>query len=183
MTRAAYNIADVEVKDFKADNNLTKEDVENNSVTISNIPINDFLPTLDTYNSLQSFRSYYTFKDVDVDRYNLDGDPTQVFISVREMQPSSKENVRSFVNKHQKYTHGYGSVVAPVNQINSSGQPVLIQKDIPATTIYDDLKIIEPRIYYGEMTSDYAIVNCKSDEFDYPKGDNNVEIDMLEMAE
>lgn len=175
MTRAAYNIADVEVKDFKADNNLTKEDVENNSVTISNIPINDFLPTLDTYNSLQSFRSYYTFKDVDVDRYNLDGDPTQVFISVREMQPSSKENVRSFVNKHQKYTHGYGSVVAPVNQINSSGQPVLIQKDIPATTIYDDLKIIEPRIYYGEMTSDYAIVNCKSDEFDYPKGDNNVE--------
>ena len=175
MTRDAYNIADVEVKDFKADNNLTKEDIENNSVTISNIPINDFLPALDTFNSLQGFRSYYTFKDVDVDRYNLDGDPTQVFISVREMQPSNKENVRSFVNKHQKYTHGYGSVVSPVNQINSSGQPVLIQKDIPATTIYDDLKIIEPRIYYGEMTTDYAIVNCKSNEFDYPKGDNNVE--------
>lgn len=175
MTRKAYNIDDVEVKSFKADNNLTAKDIENNSVTIGNIPINDFMPTLDVYNSLQGFRSYYTFKDVDVDRYKLDEVATQVFISVREMEPSNKENARSWVNKHQKYTHGYGTVISPVNEINESGQPVLIQKDIPANSVYNNLKLKEPRIYYGEESDDYIVVNCKSKEFDYPEGENNVE--------
>lgn len=175
MTRKAYNIDEVEVKRFEGNNDLTAKDIANNSITVGNIPINDFEPTLDVYNSLQSFRSYYSFKDVDVDRYTLDKVATQVFISVREMDPSNKENARTWVNKHQKYTHGFGTVVSPVTEINESGQPVLIQKDIPPSTAYDELKIDEPRVYFGESSDDYVIVNTKSKEFDYPEGNNNVE--------
>ena len=175
MTRKAYNIDDVDVKAFEGDNKLTAKDLEENSLTVNNIPINDFDQVLDTYNSLQSFRSYYKFNDTDVDRYTLGKNKRQVFISVREMTSSSQDTVRTWVNKHKKYTHGYGTVASTVTKTDESGQPVLIQENIPTKTKHDELKLTEPRVYYGENTEDYVIVKCKSREFDYPEGDDNVE--------
>ena len=175
MTRKAYNIDDVDVRDFSGENSLTAADIADNSLTVNNIPINDFDQVLDTYNSLQSFRSYYKFNDTDVDRYTLGKNKTQVFISVREMTSSSEDTVRTWVNKHKKYTHGYGTVASTVTKTDESGQPVLIQENIPTKTKHDELRLDEPRVYYGENTEDYVIVKCKSREFDYPEGDDNVE--------
>lgn len=175
MTRKAYNIDEVDVKSFEGDNKLTAKKIADNSLTVNNIPINNFDQVLDTYNSLQSFRSYYKFVDTDVDRYTLGKTNTQLFLSVREMTSSSEDTVRTWVNKHKKYTHGYGTVASPVTKTDESGQPVLIQENIPTKTKYDELKLSEPRVYYGENTEDYVIVKCKSREFDYPQGDDNVE--------
>ena len=127
------------------------------------------------YNSLQGFRRYYEFKNLDVDRYMIDGKYTQVFLSARELnQEKIDESSRTWINKHLKYTHGFGLAVSPTNKVSNSGQPELIVKDIPPKTS-TELEIKEPRIYYGEMTDDFIITNTDTKEFDYPEGDNNKE--------
>jgi uncharacterized membrane protein (UPF0182 family) len=49
-TKTAYNLNNVEEKDFPAEQNLTPQDIQNNSATIKNIRVNDFAPALDVYN-------------------------------------------------------------------------------------------------------------------------------------
>lgn len=174
-TRQAYSLNKIKEKEFPANQDLNARDIQENNTTIGNIPINDYRPTLSMYNSLQGFRRYYQFYDVDIDRYKINGDYTQVFLSARELnQERMDENSRTWINQHLKYTHGFGAAVSPVNRVNESGQPELIVKDIPPQG-NQELKITEPRIYFGEMTNDYVITNAKTKEFDYPQGDNNAE--------
>ena len=42
-----------------------------------------------TYGQLQEIRTYYKFRDVDVDRYRLDGAYRQVMLSARDSNPRS----------------------------------------------------------------------------------------------
>ncbi|MBC3798432.1 UPF0182 family protein [Acetobacterium tundrae] len=176
-TQAAYNLTNVEVKEFSGTQEITATDIKENDVTINNIPINDQTPTKDMYNSLQGFRNYYQFYDVDVDRYNVNGTYTQVFLGTREMNNTLLPNeAKTWVNQHLKYTHGFGVAVSPVNETNDVGQPDLIVKDIPPVTGVPELAIKEPRVYFGESNYDYAVTNCKTAEFDYPQGDNNQEV-------
>ena len=175
-TQLAYGLDKIEEKDFPAEQNITAKSLADNQTTIENIPINDRMPTLSMYNSLQGFRRYYQFKNIDVDRYMIDGKYTQVFLSARELnQEKIDDRSKTWVNKHLKYTHGYGLAVSPTNKVNEVGQPELIVKNIPPQTD-TELKIQEPRIYYGELTDDYIITNTKTKEFDYPEGDNNQEV-------
>jgi hypothetical protein len=176
-TQAAYSLTDVEVKEFSGTQNITAADINENSITIDNIPINDQTPTQDMYNSIQGFRNYYQFYDVDVDRYNVNGTYTQVFLGTREMNNDLlPDEAKTWVNQHLKYTHGFGMAVSPVNKTNEVGQPDLLVKDIPPTTEVAELKIAEPRIYFGESDYDYVVTNCSTAEFDYPQGDNNQEV-------
>lgn len=174
-TQKAYGLDKIQEKEFPVEQNITSEDLENNEITINNIPINDTAPTLSMYNSLQAFRRYYQFHDVDIDRYMIDGEYTQVFLSARELsQQRMEENSKTWINQHLKYTHGFGATVSPVNRVNEVGQPELIVEDIPPTGS-EELEITQPRIYFGEMTDEYAIVNTQTKEFDYPQGDDNAE--------
>ncbi len=175
-TQKAYNIDDVEVKEYDVQENISSTDILNNLTTINNIPVNDYLPAIDTYNSIQGIRPYYQFIDVDVDRYYLDDVYTEVFISAREMNNALLDtSAQTWINLHLKYTHGFGVVLSPVNAVTTTGQPVLISQDIPAKTTYSELNTNQERIYFGESTDTYAVVNTKTDEFDYPSGDNNME--------
>lgn len=175
-TQKGYGLDNVKVKEFPVDQTITAQDITENETTISNIPINDYRPTLDTYNSLQGIRPYYEFKDIDVDRYFLNGEYRQVFISAREMNNSKLETTaQTWINLHLKYTHGFGITVSPVNEVSRTGQPVMIAKDIPTQSEYAELVTNQPRIYFGEGTDTYAVVNTKSKEFDYPAGSNNQE--------
>ena len=91
FTQKAYGLDTIEVKPFAVEQTISAQDILNNQTIVGNIPINDYRPTLDTYNSLQGIRPYYEFKDIDVDRYYLNGKYTQVFISSREMNNSKLE--------------------------------------------------------------------------------------------
>lgn len=175
-TRKAYQLGDIVVKEFNATQALTAQSIRNNALTINNIPINDADPTLDMYNSLQGIRQYYEFVDIDVDRYYFNGEYRQVFLGVREMNNENlADNAKTWINQHLKYTHGFGIAISPVNEVTSVGQPALALKDIPPATSIPELNVSQPRVYYGERTDSYAIVNAKTDEFDYPMGDNNAE--------
>ncbi|MDP2842971.1 MAG: UPF0182 family protein, partial [Acetobacterium sp.] len=134
-TQHAYDLANLEIREFSGTQEITAEDIKENQITIDNIPINDQIPTQEMYNSLQGIRNYYQFYDIDVDRYFVNGVYTQVFLGTREMNNSLlPDEAKTWVNQHLKYTHGFGVAVSPVNKTNNVGQPALIVKDIPPVT-------------------------------------------------
>jgi len=126
----------------------------------------------DTYNQIQSIRLYYDFNDVDVDRYVINGDYRQVMLSARELSAEKLTGqAQTWVNRRLQFTHGYGLALSPVNEVTTQGLPSLLVKDIPPV---GDFNIERPQIYFGEKTNEYVIVKTKTEEFDYPKGDDNV---------
>lgn len=124
----------------------------------------------------QFIRLYYNFPDVDVDRYVLGGKLTQLMLSLRELNIDRLAGQsRTFQNETMIYTHGYGDVAAPVNRFTHEGLPEYYIKDIPPITSYPELRIDQPRIYFGEETFNHVYVNTKLKEFDFPKGDTNAQ--------
>ena len=173
-TRLAYGLDKVEEKEFAADQKLTLRDLRRNNQTISNIRLWDPRPLIKTYRQLQGIRLYYDFDDVDIDRYTINRRYQQVMLSPRELVVDRlPEKAQTWVNRHLKFTHGYGLCLSPVNEQTQEGLPDLLIKDIPPVT-KTNLKIDRPEIYYGEETKEYVIVNTEEQEFDYPKGDKNV---------
>lgn len=178
-TRYAYNLNKVQIKEFAVKQDLTREDIEENSVTISNIPINDYRPALDIYNQIQGLKNYYQFNDIDIDRYTINGVYRQVFLSARELNSANipkqtEAQGASWINRYLKYTHGYGIAMSPVNEVTPSGQPSLLIRDMPVVSSAD-IRVNVPQIYFGELTKDFAIVNSREKEFDYPASNTNVE--------
>ncbi|MFL0197941.1 UPF0182 family protein [Clostridium sp. WILCCON 0269] len=170
-TRKAFNIENIAATPFQVKDNLTAEDINNNIDTINNIRINSFDPTLEFYNQVQIIRYYYKFNNIDVDRYNINGKFNQVFVGTREIN-SKAIDPNTWQNRHLIYTHGYGVVMNKVNSVTSEGQPDFVIKDMPPQNS-TDIKFNDPRIYFGEKSDDYAIVDTKLKEFDYPKGSEN----------
>ncbi|WP_054519765.1 UPF0182 family membrane protein [Halanaeroarchaeum sulfurireducens] len=174
FTNAAYALDRVDEREFPVSETLTREQVDANPGTIENVRLWDPKPLLTTYNELQIFRTYYQFTDVDVDRYDIDGRERQVMISARELEFGAlPQESRSWVNRHLVYTHGYGVAMSPVSETTADGLPEFYIQDIPPNST-DGVEVTQPRIYYGETTTDYAIVNTGTRELDYPSGEQNV---------
>ena len=172
-TRKAFNVNSIEESPFEVKNDLTKEDINSNKDTIDNIKINSFKPALEFYNQFQYMRFYYGFNDIDIDRYNINGKYNQVFIAPREINLDSlQDKANTWQNRHLVYTHGYGVVMSKVNSVTSEGQPDFVINNIPLQN-KTNIKLDNPRIYFGESTNDYSIVNTKIGELDYPKGGEN----------
>jgi uncharacterized membrane protein (UPF0182 family) len=173
LTREAYNLGEITVKPFPAEQDLTFQSLKDDSGTVENIRLWDWRPLLDTYAQLQEIRTYYRFLDVDVDRYHLDGSYQQVMLSPRELYPSLlSANAQTWVNLHLLFTHGAGVVMSPVTQKSAEGLPVFYLKDIPPAATGGP-PITEPRIYFGQSDAGYVIVKGATPEFDYPKGTDN----------
>ncbi len=172
MTRAAYLLDRVAEKEFAAEENLNVAALERNSLTIKNIRLWDHRPLLVTYGKLQEIRTYYKFLDVDVDRYTVNGEYRQVMLSARELSYKDLPS-RGWINERLTYTHGYGLVGSPVNRISPEGLPEFFLKDIPPAGSGLP-KVTRPEIYYGELGNDYVFVRTRSQELDYPSGDQNV---------
>ncbi len=172
MTRQAYGLDRIEGKDFPAEENLTPVALEQNSLTIKNIRLWDHRPLLTTYAQLQEIRTYYKFMDVDVDRYTINGEYRQTMLSPRDLSYRHLPS-RIWINEHLTYTHGYGVVMGPVNRISPEGLPEFFIKDIPPVST-GPIRVTRPELYYGEIANDYVFVRTRSQELDYPRGDQNV---------
>ena len=174
FTRKAFNLDTIEREAFPVAKSLTAADFAPEEGIMKNIRLWDHRPLKATFSQIQEFRLYYDFYDVDFDRYHFGDDYRQVMLSAREINYEEiPTEAKTWVNEKLQYTHGYGLVMAPVNEIGEEGLPVLIVKDIPPK-ISVPLQLDRPEIYYGEQTIPYVIVNTKLPEFDYPKGDTNV---------
>ena len=166
-TRAAMGLADVEMRTFAYDEELEAAALAGNAETIRNIRLWDPSVLRRTYQRLQEVRTFYRFTDVDVDRYQVDDELTQIVLSARELNPDSLPS-DTWENRHLAFTHGYGAVLSPANAVTSDGQPDFLVRNIPPQ---GEPEITEPRLYHGEGIAGYAIVNTGRDEIDYLRED------------
>jgi uncharacterized membrane protein (UPF0182 family) len=168
-TRLAYGLDTIEEKSFEASPNLTQENLANNQQTVDNIRLWDPTVLAETYSQLQEIRAYYALDEVDVDRYEINGELTQVMVAARELDQTNLPAV-GWVNERLQYTHGFGVVFSPANNVASQGQPDFYVKGVPATTTVSELEIEQPRIYFGESADsiEYVVVNSLQEEVDYP---------------
>jgi len=175
FTRYAYGLDDVQEFNYPITGRLTAETLEANADTIENVRLWDWRPLRTTYEQLQEIRTYYTFADIDVDRYALGGRLREVTLAVRELDVEQlREDAQTWINQHLIYTHGYGLCLSPVAEVSEEGLPNLLVRDIPPWSADAALALTRPEVYFGETTDNYVIVNTSEDEFDYPSGDENV---------
>ena len=168
-TRLAYGLDSIEEKSFAASADLSQDDISNNKQTVDNIRLWDPTVLAETYSQLQEIRAYYALQEVDVDRYRINGELTQVMVAARELDQTNLPAV-GWVNERLQYTHGFGVVFSPANNVASQGQPDFYVKGVPATTTVAELEVEQPRIYFGESADsvEYVVVNSLQDEVDYP---------------
>ncbi|MBF4565452.1 UPF0182 family protein [Plantibacter sp. VKM Ac-2876] len=172
MTRDAYGIADVEEEEYAATTDATPGALRQDAETTANIRIIDPSLVSASVAQLEQFKQFYSFdKQLDVDRYNIDGKTQDAVVAVRELNVAGLDNSQSWINNTVVYTHGYGLVAAYGNQRSASGEPVFLESGIPTTGALGDF---EPRVYFGEQSPDYSIVGAPKGadpvELDYPSG-------------
>lgn len=171
FTRQAYGLDQVELLQFAASSNLGFEAIEANQPTIDNVRLWDPAVLTDTYSRLQEIRTYYGLDNVDVDRYEIDGQLTQVMVATRELDEGA-EVIQGWVNEHLVYTHGFGAVLSPANAVDPvQGQPAFLVKDVPPVAEDPSLEIgAQARVYFGENYSAdrFVIVRTRQQEVDFP---------------
>lgn len=166
FTSQAYNLDKIMERSFENFQALSTVDLTENTATLENIRLWDYRPLLTTFQQLQALRLYYTFLDVDLDRYVVDGKLRQVALSARELDKAELQSP-TWINQKLQFTHGYGAVMNPINEVTPDGLPNLWIKDLPPQSDID-LAITRPEIYYGEKTTDYVFVNTREEEFNFP---------------
>ncbi|MGF3053549.1 UPF0182 family protein [Microbacterium sp. YY-03] len=173
MTQKAYGIDDLEVTDFKAETEATAGQLRADAETTASIRIMDPAIISPTVKQIEQYRGYYQFAEtMDVDRYDIDGESQDVVVSVRELNTGALGQ-SDWQNTSIVYTHGYGIVAAAGNKRTPDGNPVFLERGIPAQGFLSDEKF-EPRVYFGEQSPLYSIVGAPEGtepvEIDYPRG-------------
>lgn len=171
FTRDGFGLANVDPRPFGSVDDLSALDLAQNNVALGNIRLWDYRPLLLTYAQLQELRPYYEFHDVDIDRYEIDGQMQQVMLSARELEGLADP---TWVNERLEFTHGFGAVMNPVDEVTSEGRPDLYIQDLPPQSRYEELEVTRPEIYYGELTDDVVYVSSGLEEFNFPQGAENV---------
>ncbi|MEM8503132.1 MAG: UPF0182 family protein [Cyanobacteria bacterium P01_D01_bin.1] len=184
FTRNAFDLDNIEAREFNPQGTLTTAALEENRSTIDNIRLWDTRPLLESNRQLQQIRLYYEFADADVDRYGFAETNEalrrrQVLISARELNYEQvPAEAQTWVNEHLIYTHGYGFTMSPVNVAGPSGLPEYFIRDIAHTpsseAVRRSIPIGKPRIYFGELTNTYIMPNSRIPELDFPSGSENV---------
>jgi uncharacterized membrane protein (UPF0182 family) len=189
-TREAYGLTNVKtVSNFDSTSDLTvsSEDIAGSSPTavanqntLANVQLLDPNQLVNTFDKLQSLRSFYSINNLDVDRYDLNGALTETLIGVRELNTSVPSG---FTTQHLEYTHGYGAAVAPANQsgVNASGSPNFSLSNVPPVgqpSLGEGATDTGAQVYYGEGSeaSGFVIAKSKQSELDYENSVTNTEV-------
>jgi uncharacterized membrane protein (UPF0182 family) len=188
MTRLGFNLDGWSTSSYQPGTSISQSSLANEQSTIQNLRLWDYRPLQPTLGNMQLIRNYYSFGDVDTDRYvftdaaactpNPAPCVRQVMLAGRELDPSKVADLNngnsSWVNQHLVYTHGIGLAMLPVNEVvrSSTGQsanPLLVIQNVPPVSSPGAPVVTQPRIYFGtQTTADYVIVGGGTQEFDYP---------------
>ncbi len=173
-TRSAYGIERrVQEKEFPAQPDAAI-DASRHKTLLDNVRIWDTQPFHDTITQRQALRTYYAFRDSDVDRYTIDGQYKQVLLAPRELDIGQLPDARAnWNNPAFYYTHGYGLVLSEVSKMTADGLPELLIDNAPPEVKTKSLKLTRPELYYSEVTHEPVFVNTSIEEFDYPSGEQN----------
>ena len=174
-TRAAYGITSTDEGgsinqtqyDANTDVSSARAALIADKATIPNARLLDPNILSPTFRQFQQIRNVYDFpQKLDIDRYRIDGDQRDYVVAVRELKSENLTgNQTNWINRHTFYTHGNGFVAAAANEDLRSQRDFEVG-GLPAS---GPIEIKQPRIYYGELITDYSIVNTNSrGEFDRP---------------
>lgn len=162
-TKRAYNI-EIDEKSIENYETVTREQIDNNIDLINNIPIVNEDVTLNNLREYQTNTGYYTYRDTNLAKYNINGKDTILYLTPREI---NAEEGRTYNSKTYQYTHGYGVILSSATTTNSNGNLEYIQKEIDQRD--EVVNINQPRIYFGLDTNNTIMTNLKDKkEFDYP---------------
>ncbi len=174
LTRQAYDLDEVSRQEFPVDTTPGAADPANNQDTLQNIRLWDWRALQDTLRQIQEIRTYYDFRDIDIDRYEIDGRLREVMLAARELNLNKlPESSRNWINEKLIYTHGYGITMNPVNGFTSEGLPTLWLSNMPVQSTVPGLEVTRPEIYFGELTDADVYVKTRQKEFNYPQGQTN----------
>lgn len=183
-TRAAFGIDNTEMAPYRANNVVPPGGLASDS-SAQNARLIDPQLVSQGFTQSQQSRGFYDFgKKLDVDRYTIGNDTADYVVGAREINDDKlTPQQRNWLNRHTVYTHGYGLVAAPANQVVCGGLPYFVSgflgDDRPpgCSSATEEIKVDQPRIYFGEQSSEYAIVGQEDDnrkvEFDRPQEENN----------
>jgi len=185
FTKLGFGLESIDETFYQAEGEITSDLIQENIPTVENIRLWDYKPLTNVYKQIQLIRPYYDFKDADVDRYYIDGEYRQVLLAAREVAPEKlKEEAQTWVNEKLFYTHGIGIAMSPATEFTPEGRPLFFAKDIPANGeipisspregASPDIMVRNPRIYYGENSEGYVIVNTDTQELDYQTGEGDL---------
>jgi uncharacterized protein len=177
-TLTAYDLHDADLQPFSVQNDLDRDQVQENEVTIRNVRLWDPQVLETTYAELQALRPYYRFADVDVDRYEIDGQLRQVMLSARELQTGGlPPEAQTWQNIALTFTHGFGIVASQVNVADEEGQPVFLARDIPTRGAEELVPDERQGIYFGEaIETPYSIVGTEQAELDYEESGTSAQV-------
>ncbi|MGH8792161.1 MAG: UPF0182 family protein [Stackebrandtia sp.] len=200
-TMYAFDVGDIDENTYSygaspnADpNQLTSED--NKAATVDYTRLMDPAIVSDAFTQKQQARGFHAFNEkLDVDRYtDEDGNTQDYVVGVRELDLDRFEDADDWVISHNVYTHGYGFVGAPTNQVcqdgpffesgslldleetdeselediegdeGQIGEGDTEEESETCRSNSDFVEIDRPQIYYGELNDDYAIVGSPEGE-------------------
>jgi uncharacterized membrane protein (UPF0182 family) len=188
-TRTAFGLTSTETTAYAANNLTPPANLATDTSVVSNVRLLDPQLVSETYTQLQQVRGFYDFgPKLDIDRYGVNGKTSDYVVGVREINYSElTDQQNTWINRHTVYTHGYGLVAAPANQVVCGGQPFFVsgflgeKSQEACSSQTEQITAKQPRIYYGERMNadDYAIVGQadpnKKAEFDRPVGEGGGE--------
>ncbi|MFC4084654.1 UPF0182 family protein [Amycolatopsis samaneae] len=176
-TKQAFGMTKVQYQDYNGKSEATAAEVKQDTGTMSNIRVLDPNVLSDTFTQRVGRENFYGFPaKLDVDRYTIGGRTQDYIVAAKEIKTEGLAgNQTNWINKHLVYTHGNGFVAAPANTIDRAVKDANSDGGYPIATTSDTqnptgagstgpnspgIRVDEPRIYYGELTSDpsYAIV-------------------------
>lgn len=169
-TREALGLGDVTTQDYELTRDEADVDLTDNVDTIQNVRLWDPSSVVlgQTFPRLEELLPYYRLNDVDVDRYEIDGDLTQVVLSARDLDASGLPQ-SSWEAEHVIYTHGYGMVLASGTTKTAQGRPDFALQQVPVRS-NTDLELTRPQIYFGENLGGYIITGGPREELDFQDG-------------
>ena len=172
-TRAAYQLDRAEVVPYAGETSVEEAEVspEETAQTLPNARLLDPNLLSPTFRQFEQIRNYFGFAEtLDIDRYDLGDGPRDYVVAAREVDLDGlAPNQRGWINEHLIYTHGNGFVAAPANTVEANGRPAFAVGNVPPVVRTGlDLDIGESRIYFGEQSPEYSVVNTDQAEIDGP---------------
>nr|HIL74985.1 UPF0182 family protein [Rhodospirillales bacterium] len=161
-TLDAFDLSHITKIDYQVASTLTPLLSAEIAEELYNIPLWDNALLQNVYEQLQTIQPFYTFSNLSVDRYTLDGKDYQINIAARELSTENlPDETKTWENNHLIYTHGYGVAMSHSSQV--ANQPIQwLLSNVSMTTDYAKLKVKQPEIYYGMADYLYAIVPNQS---------------------
>ncbi|GAB2960781.1 UPF0182 protein [Amycolatopsis acidiphila] len=176
-TKDAFGLNNVQYEDYGGNGQATAAQISDDTTTVPNIRLLDPNVLAPTFTQRVGRENFYGFPaKLDIDRYDINGKTQDYIVAAREINTANLTgNQTNWINKHMVYTHGNGFVAAPANTIDRAvssansdgGYPIAATSDTqnptgkgldPNNPAAPGIEVSQPRIYYGELTNDYAIV-------------------------